>query len=337
MGAEWLELPELRNLATNLVVARLERGFSQGRLARECRLSQAQVSLFEAGRRLPSLDQFVRIARALDVPLQRLFSGADRPGENLKDLAVELRRLGAVDLWVAEAAVPGSARRPEEVITLVLSGGSPDPRVVETLPALLSWNEINPTILRAYGIATKTLYRLAWLADIALAIDRLRGFPGGCRRDALERFLKAVNPPETAAWDALSGSSGEQPMSPIWRRWRISYGATITDFEKRATELAAARQDNNGAAQSISRALRVLLRSSKYTPKSTSAPKAKQPRSNASDALQAKRSEAAVKEAKVALEAHKRLHEAKARGKQSGESAKASNKPGKQKGDKNEK
>src|SRR5947207_11652544 len=169
MEADWLDLPELRNLGTNLLLLRLERGLSQGRLARECKLSQAQVSLFEAGRRLPSLDQFVRLARALDVPLQRLLSGFDRPGVALKDLAVELRQLGATDLWVADAAVPGAARRPEEVIALAVSGSSPDPRVVETLPALLSWNEINPLILKAHGIATKTNYRLAWLADVALA------------------------------------------------------------------------------------------------------------------------------------------------------------------------
>jgi transcriptional regulator with XRE-family HTH domain len=246
--AEWLELPELRSLANHLVLTRLERGLSQGNLAGQCGLSQAQISLFEAGRRLPSLDQFIRLARALDVPLQHLLSGADRPGESLKDLAVELRRLGAVDLWVAGAAVPGAARRPEEVIALILAGGSPDPRVVETVPALLSWNEINPAILRAHGIATKTLHRLAWLADVALAIDRQKGFPGGCRRDTLLRFLKPISLPlKTAPWDDLGRSLGEKPTSPIWKRWKIRYEASITDFEKRARDLVSVRQDNDGA------------------------------------------------------------------------------------------
>src|SRR4051794_8795719 len=111
--SEWQDLPELRSVGTNLLFARLDRGFSQGRLARECRLAQTQISLFESGQRLPSLDQFVRLARALDAPLQRLISGSDRPGVELRDLAVELRRLGAADLWVADSAVPGAARRPE--------------------------------------------------------------------------------------------------------------------------------------------------------------------------------------------------------------------------------
>jgi transcriptional regulator with XRE-family HTH domain len=242
MGAHRPDLPELSGLGRHLLSARAERGYSQGRLAVECGLTQAQVSLFETGRRLPSLEQFVRIARTLDVPLQRLVGGADRAGTGLRDLAVELRRLGAADLWVADAVVPGSARGPEEVITLAISGGAPDPRVVETIPTLLSWNELNPVILRAHGIVTRTTRRLAWLADVALAIERQQGFPGGCRRGPLERFLKAVEPPgEGVAWDDL-GRPGEGPaVSPLWRRWGISYGATLDDFERRATELASAR------------------------------------------------------------------------------------------------
>jgi transcriptional regulator with XRE-family HTH domain len=258
---DWQELPELQNLAKNLVQARVERGFSQGRLARETKLSQTQVSLFESGRRLPSLDQFVRFARALDVPLQRLLSGTDRPGPKLKNLAVELRRLGAVDLWVAEAEVPGASRRPEEVISLALAGESPDPRVVETLPSLLSWNEINPAILRGYGIATKILYRLAWLADVAVAIDRQGGFPGGCRRDPLQRFLKAIKLPlEATTWDDLGRPSGKNPISPIWKRWKIGYGATIADFKRRAEELDSARKGNEEAIRNISKPVRILLK-----------------------------------------------------------------------------
>jgi transcriptional regulator with XRE-family HTH domain len=259
--AKGRDLPELRGLGANLSLVRLERGLSQGGLAQECQLSQAQVSLFEAGRRLPSLDQFVRLARALDVPIQRLMSGTDRPGVELKDLAVELRGLGAVDLWVADAAVPGAARRPEDVITSALAGTSPDPRVIEALPALLSWNEIHPSILRAHGIATKTTYRLAWLADVALAIERRAGFPGGCRREPLERFIKIVGlPPQGAAWDDLGRPAERLPTSPVWRRWKISYGAEIEDFARRARGLASIR-DPEGKAAEVGRArLRVVVR-----------------------------------------------------------------------------
>lgn len=243
MGAAWRELPEIRDLNINLLRARLERGLNQEELARKSKLSQAQVSLFEAGIRLPSLEQFLRLARALDVPLQALLTGEDRPGIEIKDLAVELRRLGASDLWVADATVPGAVRRPEEAIALAASAVSPDPRVVETLPALLSWNEIHPVILEAYGIATRTRYRLAWLADIALTIERQKGFPGGCRRDPLERFLKAVElPPDEADWDDLGRPARSKPTSPVWRRWKVNYDATVNDFERRAKELARNRE-----------------------------------------------------------------------------------------------
>jgi transcriptional regulator with XRE-family HTH domain len=242
VDSEWSNLLEIKDLGANLAVARLDRGFSQARLAEECGLSQTQISLFEAGRRLPSLDQFVRLARALDVPFQRLLTGSDRPGSELGELAVELRRMGAVDLWVADATVPGAGRRPEEVVALAASGISPDPRVIESLPALLSWNRLSPSLLRAHGIVTRTTYRLAWLADVALLIDRQKGFPGGCFREPLLRFLKAVVPPKEGAWDALGRPEDSPPKYPAWKRWRINFPSSPARFEERARELYGYRQ-----------------------------------------------------------------------------------------------
>lgn len=242
MGPEGRDLPELQNLGLHLLRARLDRGLTQGSLARQTGLSQTQVSLFEGGRRLPALDQLVRLARALDVPLQRLLTGTDRPGGTVRDLAVELRGLGATDLWVGDSVVPGAARRAEEVIALAVSGSHPITRIVETLPALLSWNEVHPTILRAYSVVSRTRYRLAWLAEIALTIDRQRGFPGGCDREPLERFLKGIAfPAEATAWDDLGRPGKVPPDSPLWRRWKVSYDATLETFEQRAKELVALR------------------------------------------------------------------------------------------------
>ena len=250
MKAPWLELPELRNLDKNILRIRLNRGLSQNRLAQDCGLSQAQVSLFESGRRLPSLDQFIRIARALDVPLQVLLGGTDCSDRELKHLAVELRGLGAVDLWVADTVVPAAARRAEEVIALAVSGARPDPRVVETIPALLSWNLSNPSALKLYGSMTKTIYRLAWLADVALAIDRQQYFPGGCCIPHLERFLKMVRvPPKESPYDDLGMPEEGAPKSPIWRRWKISAGMTLDDFTRRALALATMRDSGIKSAE----------------------------------------------------------------------------------------
>ena len=128
MGLKPGELPELRDLGSFLTAARLEdRRLSQAELAARCALSQTQVSYFEVGQRWPTLSQILRIASALDVSIQRLMTGSDRPGIQLSDIAIELRHLGIADLWVKDAAVPGAFRPAEEVIALAVSGQEPAP------------------------------------------------------------------------------------------------------------------------------------------------------------------------------------------------------------------
>ena len=219
--------------------ARLFRGFSQGRLARECQFVPGPGLALRIG---PPPAGARPVHAAGPRPTSRSSgssAGRDRPRAELKDLAVELRMLGAVDLWVADAAVPGAARSPEEVIALAVAGpnrtrGSSSAR--HCCPGTRS----TPRSC-ADGIGPGATHRLAWLADVAvLAIDRRKGFPGGCRRDPLERFLKAVgSPPAGADWDDLGRPGEGTPTSPIWRRWKINYGGTTADLERRAAELFA--------------------------------------------------------------------------------------------------
>jgi len=241
MELERGESTGLRELGSFLSAARLERGLSQVDLAARCALSQVQISYFELGRRRPTLDQLLRIARALDLPLQTLITGSERPGTGVRDLAIELRHLGLADLWVEDPVVPGAFRRPEEVITLAISGPEPDPRILEAIPAVLAWNELDPVLLRAYSLATRprTARRLAWLADITLAIDRRGGFPGGCRREPLARLVRIIPAPSPGrhAWDSLGRPMLQPPTSPLWKRWRINYDADLTQFEQRARHL----------------------------------------------------------------------------------------------------
>lgn len=228
-------------IGSHLAAARLQRGLSQSELAARCGLSQAQISYFELNRRRPSLDQLLGIAGALGVSLQRLVMGTDRPGDGLRDIAIELRHLGLVDLWVEAPIVPGAFRRPEEVVARAVSGREPAPRVIEAIPALLAWNRIAPILLWAHGRTARprATRRLAWLADVALAIDRRGGFPGGCRRDQLVRFTRRVPAPSPGSddWDDLGRPMASAPTSPIWRRWRISYDADLMQFEQRARRL----------------------------------------------------------------------------------------------------
>jgi transcriptional regulator with XRE-family HTH domain len=237
---------ELRDLGSHLSGARLGRGLSQAELAARCGLSQAQISYFELGQRRPTLDQLLRIARALDSSIEGLLAGSDRPGVERRHLAVELRALGIVDLWIKDAVVPGAFRRAEELIPMAIAGEEPDPRILEAIPAVLAWNAVAPILLRAYGLSTRprTTRRLAWLADIALAIDRRGGFPGGCRRRPLERFVRIVRAAATGAedWDDLGRPMDRPPTSPIWKRWKIRYDADLGRFEQRARELEELRR-----------------------------------------------------------------------------------------------
>lgn len=234
--------PDLGRLGTYLAHSRVEAGLSQAALAARCGLAQQQVSLFEAGLRIPTLPQALQIARALDIPIQRLLTGSDRPGAGPADLAVELRRLGVVDLRVGDSAIPGSFRRPEEVINLAIAGEAPDPRIVEAIPATLAWADLDPDLLVGHTKAAGTSRRLAWLADIALAIDRQSGFPGGCRKGPLERFLRQADlPGESEPWEDLGKPATEPSTSPLWRRWRIAYDADLSQFRQRAEHLQSLR------------------------------------------------------------------------------------------------
>jgi transcriptional regulator with XRE-family HTH domain len=234
--------PDLGRLGIYLTQSRVEAGLSQAALAARCGLAQQQISFFEAGLRIPTLPQVLRIARALDIPIQRLLTGSDRPGAGPEGLAVELRRLGVVDLRVGDPAVPGSFRCPEEVINLALAGEAPDPRIVEAVPVALAWADLDPDLLLAHARANGTTRRLAWLADVALAIDRQAGFPGGCHKGPLERFLRNTDlPAETEPWEDLGKPAAEPSTSPLWRRWRITYDAELSRFRQRAEHLQSLR------------------------------------------------------------------------------------------------
>lgn len=240
----------LDGLGTYLARARVEAGLSQSALAALCGLAQQQVSYFEAGTRTPTLEQTLCLARGLGVPVQRFLTGADRAGTGTEDLALELRRLGLVDLKVLGVSVPGAFRAPEEVLNLALSGPAPEPRILEALPAALAWSDLESDLLAGHAAVAGTTYRLAWLADVVLAINRREGFPGGCHKDPLARFLDgAARPDESRVWDSLGKPSAETPRSPIWRRWRINYDAGLAQFQERAEHLHWLRTQSPGRSR----------------------------------------------------------------------------------------
>lgn len=243
-------------IAENLTALRLKHGLSQGALAQRCGLKRQQINYFETGARTPSIEQLLRIAQALDVSLHRLLTGEDRPGVTIRDIALELRALGLVDLWVEDPVVPGAFRHPEEVIVLAILGTEPAARVLEAVPALLAWNRWDYVLLWAFArVNGRVLNRLAWLADVTLALERGGGFPGGCPgKEDLTRFVKRVKPPKRDWIDPVGHPSPEPSRSPIWKRWGIGYAADLSTFRKRAESLLSESTGKRRAVQREGRA-----------------------------------------------------------------------------------
>jgi transcriptional regulator with XRE-family HTH domain len=241
--AQHPNVSELAPLGKNLAKARAARGWTQALLADRAGLKRTHLVFFENGKRVPLLDQLIRLAKALEVPLQWFLSGTEHPGGEIRDIVLELRRLGLIDLWFDEPSVPGAFRHREEVIALAVTGEEPEARIIEGLPAILAWNQWRIPLLRGFLRGQVAARRIAWLADIALGIHRANGFPGGCvSAKHLTRLVKTVTPPNAESWDSLGRSSEGPPRSPIWKRWRVSYPATLDLFRKRAESLVELHQ-----------------------------------------------------------------------------------------------
>src|SRR5436305_2005580 len=130
---------ELSELGRWLFQIRTRRGLTQRELSAQSGIAQPRLSNIEQGRILPTLRQLLRLSRVLGVPLQWFLRGGIVPGEEMRDIALELRHLGVSDLIVPDAAIPGAFRPVEQVIVLAVAGNQPEPRIIEAMPAVLSW------------------------------------------------------------------------------------------------------------------------------------------------------------------------------------------------------
>lgn len=228
--------------------ARLFRHLTQGELADRCGLRQSVISRIEGGHREPALEELVRLAGALDLPVQWFLTGQERPGNSLVDISQELRHMGLVDLRVPGERVPCAHRNPEELAALAVGTEVPDPRVVEGMPAILAWNRWRPALLVTFAQVThpKALTRLAWLSEITLLLDRTGGFPGGIAgADDLVNFLQRVERPD--ALDPLGVTGAGSPEHRAWTYWRIQYPMDLQGFRDRALTLWTLRQGQTEA------------------------------------------------------------------------------------------
>ena len=222
----------------HLKTARDHRNLTQNDLAERCGLRQSTLSRIESGHREPTFEEVCRLAKALDLPLEWFLTGSLRPGNALADIAQELRYLGMVDLRVTGERLPSAHRPTEEVMALAVGTETPEPRVIDALPALLAWNRWRPALMVAYAQAAhpRALTRLAWLADITLLIERTGGFPGGITGgEDLVNFLQRIERPHED--DHLGIPGAIQPEHRVWKYWRIDYPTDLQSFRDRALGL----------------------------------------------------------------------------------------------------
>lgn len=235
----------LNQFGEHLLQAREWRKLSQLQLASAAGFHQSSISEFEHGRRLPTLEQAVKLASVLQISLQWFLTGQNAPGTDLADLAFQLHDLGIVDLHVENVRVPGAFRPPEEVVALALAGTTPPARILEAIPAVLAWNSWNTFLLRTFARAQgkRIEARIGWLADIALTIHQGQGFPGGCpAQRALEAYVQHVKPPEEP--DDFRFAPSTTPLPPVSLRWKMHYPVSLATFRDRAQRLHDLKADS---------------------------------------------------------------------------------------------
>lgn len=237
----------------HLAKARTRHQLTQKKLAEACGLTQSDISKIESGERCPTLAQLVRFGKELGTSLQWFLTGHNRPGFDLRDVAIELRHLGVADLFIPDARVPGAFRPPEQILASVISGDLPEPRILEALPAVLAWNAWKEPLLTAYGRAhdPRAAPRLAWLADIALTIHKAQGFPGGFVDPlALSRFVRRTKP-RPSPDDLGRPAAHADELPAVSRRWNISYAADLASFQRRASHLLSLRLDEGDKGEAL--------------------------------------------------------------------------------------
>lgn len=100
-----LDTADLRRLGSRIVKLRSSRGWKQVELSRRTGIEPPRLSRIEKGRTTPTLEELVRLRRALEADLEELVFGGrpPSPAGTLRELAAEIDPEGGVrDLNVLE-------------------------------------------------------------------------------------------------------------------------------------------------------------------------------------------------------------------------------------------
>ena len=217
-------------------------GLNQASLARTLSVDRSLVSRWESGSREPSLWEVVRAAGALGVSVsalvvgsQGLLGGSEVVWQELACRGVPLLAAAEVPLW--------SVRPVHETVADALL--HPEPRVIDLLPGVLLLEEVSPRALWGQCADLGVERRLGWIADVALGLAREgRIATQASRSRVLQTALSLVARPENdVEYDSLGFEAAElRTLSPVFRRWRISYDGELRRFEAAAKELEEAHR-----------------------------------------------------------------------------------------------
>lgn len=84
-------------LGARIAALRREAGMSQAQLAKELKISASAVGMYEQGRREPSADMLLQIARLFDVSMEYLVDGSLPREQSQKICDMILSRIEAAD------------------------------------------------------------------------------------------------------------------------------------------------------------------------------------------------------------------------------------------------
>ena len=195
-----------------LRAAREKAGWTQVNLAKRLRVTQAYLSLMEAGQRRVPPRLARRLTRLLDLPPTMLpvtTTSASKVWPTNDWFEAHVARLGYPGY--AYRKRPGALRHPAEVLLAALAFDALEPRMVEALPWLLLHHEgLDVERLVADAKARDLQNRLGFMVALARQVaERKKEFKK--RLPELRRFEGALEPSRLAREDTFGqGHAGER-------------------------------------------------------------------------------------------------------------------------------
>ncbi|HAH07404.1 MAG TPA: hypothetical protein DCM05_12945 [Elusimicrobia bacterium] len=237
-------------LVSNVRRLRLERRWTQARLARLLGVSQGWISDIERGRGSFTAEQLVAILAAFNADLDRLASCGQEGGARVQNA---LARLGASHLHARSDAIPSERVREASDAVREALAAADSPRLLTAVAPVLVENidRVNLGQLRSQLLDLGLGQRLGWALECTLEALR-RELAEGLPRDwalryrraevLIKAFLSLEWPGRGAARgkDVLDGEIvSERSLEEVWadgsaqsREWGIVTRIQVDDFSQ---------------------------------------------------------------------------------------------------------